>query len=367
MFYRDSWIEINIDNLKSNINKLRKISEKDFMGVIKANGYGNGDAIIAKSLIEAGVKMLAVSSLDEALALRKSNVEVDILILGYVNPIYLDICIENNLIVTLISKEWIDEAILNNCVNLRLHIKIDSGMNRLGLKNTQQTIDCLKKALINKINVEGIFTHFACSDCDDNVMSDKQYEKFKNIVQSLQYDFKWIHMANSDATIKYKEDFSNLVRCGIAMFGISSYQNNLLPVMSLYSKVINIKVVDENETVGYGATYSTSKKEIIATVPIGYADGWIRKHQGRYVLVNNKQCEIVGRVCMDQMMIKLDELVDVGSIVELIGENIKIEDVAKELDTIPYEVMTLLSDRLAKVYKEHGENILVTNPRLDRL
>ena len=367
MFYRDSWIEINIDNLKANVLSLKNTTKKEFIAVIKANGYGNGDAIIAKSLIECGVNILAVSSLDEALALRKAKIDVDILILGYVNPQYIELCIENNIIVTLISTTWLDKVVMQKCKGLKVHIKIDTGMNRLGLKNLQQARYCLDKMIVNNIDVQGIYTHLASSDNIDRIMCDKQFSQFRNLVDALDYEFNLIHMANSDAAINYNENYTNAIRCGIAMFGISSYETDLLPVMSLYSKVVHIKQIKQGETVGYGETYCSKANEYVATIPIGYADGWIRKHQGRNVIVNNKQCEIIGRVCMDQMMIKLDEMVEVGSIVELIGPNISLKLVADQLDTIPYEVMTLLSDRLAKVYKENKEIIMVTNPRLERL
>lgn len=365
MFYRDSWIQIDLDVLKENINKLKSISNKKFIAVIKANGYGNGDIQIARACIEADVDILAVSCLDEALSLRKNDIDKDILVLGYVAKDYLKLCIENNITVTAVSSDWVNSIMDIDIDGLKLHVKIDTGMNRLGI-NYKEDINELIKSLVNKgVIIDGIFTHFACSDEEDNTLTNKQMERFKERLDKTDYKFNYIHTSNSDATIHYHEDISNATRCGLAMFGISSYTTDLKPVMSLYTKIVNVKTVSKGETIGYSATYTTSSDEIIATVPIGYADGWVRKHKGREVFVDGGYATIVGNVCMDQMMIRLDKHAEVGSVVELIGPNISIQRVAKEIDTIPYEVMTLLSDRLAKVFYEDGKCTQIVNPRLD--
>ncbi len=364
--YRGSWIEIDVDALKENVSALKKMTQKKFIAVIKANGYGNGDTAIAKACLESGADLLAVSSLDEALSLRHAGINAEILILGFVDPIHLGLCVQENITVTAVSKRWVKMALQQQCSGLKVHLKVDTGMNRIGFKSLDELnagIEMLDKM---KAKITGIFTHFACSDASDNVMTDAQFEQFKKVVTALGRSFEWIHCCNSDASVHYHESFSNAVRCGIAMFGVTSYPTELKNVMSLYTKIIHVKKVEAGQTVGYGATYTAKKDEIIATVPIGYADGWIRAHQGRKAIVQGDEAEFVGRICMDQAMLKLEHWADEGTVVELIGKNMPLRQVADELGTIPYEVMTLLSDRLAKVYKQSGNYVDSFTPRFER-
>lgn len=364
--YRNSWIEIDVDALKENVCALKKMTNKKFIAVIKANGYGNGDVAIAKACLESGADLLAVSSLDEALSLRHAGIDSELLILGYVDPIHLGICVKENVTVTAVSNHWVKMAFQQQCAGLKVHLKVDTGMNRIGFKTLEELKVGVEQLQKMKAEITGIFTHFACSDVEDNQMTDVQFEQFKKIVTSLDLSFEWIHCCNSDAAVHYHESFSNAVRCGIAMFGITSYDADLKNVMSLYTKIIHVKKVPAGQTVGYGATYTTKQDEIIATVPIGYADGWIRSHQGRNAVVNGCMAEFVGRICMDQSMLRLEHWEEEGTVVELIGDHMPIKQVADELNTIPYEVMTLLSDRLAKVYKCSGNYIDSFTPRFER-
>lgn len=364
--YRNSWIEIDVDALKENVSALKKMTGKKFIAVIKANGYGNGDVAIAKACLESGADLLAVSSLDEALSLRHAGIEEEILILGYVDPIHLGICVKEKITVTAVSVRWVKMALQQECAGLKVHVKVDTGMNRIGFKSMDEICEGIELLEKMKAEITGVFTHFACSDDDGNAMTDVQFQQFKMIVTSLNRSFEWIHCCNSDATVHYHESFSNAVRCGIAMFGVTSYPTNLKNVMSLYTKIIHVKKVPEGQCVGYGATYTTGKDEIIATVPIGYADGWIRAHQGRKAYVNGSLAEFVGRICMDQAMLRLEHWEDEGTVIELIGEHMTLKQVAEELNTIPYEVMTLLSDRLTKVYKRSGNYTDSFTPRFEK-
>ncbi len=366
MLYRDSWVEVDLTAYKENIATLRKLSNKKTIAIIKANGYGNGDGTVARSAIEAGAELLAVSSLDEALTLRNENINQDILVLGYVNPNYISICIENNITTTVVSMDWIKKLIEQNCAGAKVHFKVDTGMNRIGIKDINEIKEGLSLLREHQVQIDGIFTHFACSDDPSDKMTDEQMRKFKNVLNEVGKDFTWIHTSNSDATIHYPEEISNSTRCGIAMYGISSYETDLKPVMSLKSKVICVKQILKGETVGYGATYTAENDEWIATIPIGYADGWIRKNQGRVAFIHGVACEFVGRICMDQCMLRVPPSTQVGDVVELIGAHMPITQVAEELDTIPYEVMTGLTDRLGKVYIEDGKTIRTINPRFDR-
>ncbi|GAA0721640.1 alanine racemase [Clostridium malenominatum] len=357
MFYRDTWAEINLDRIKENILLIKKTVNKDFFAVIKANGYGCGDSYLANIAVDAGAAYLAVSSLDEALSLRNKGIEQNILVLQYISPKSLQIAKRNNITATASSLEWVQQAIKEGISGLKVHLKFDSGMNRIGFTNLHDLQLGLKTLLNNSVNVEGIYTHFACADSYDNIMCKSQLDKFKEALSFLNHKFIWIHCSNSDASFHFHENISNAVRCGIAMLGISSYQTNLQPALSLYSKIVNIKKIHKGETVGYGATYIAKADEWIATLPIGYADGWLRAHQGKHCVIDNTECQFIGRICMDQSMIRVPKYYPLGTIVELMGSNMPITRIAKELNTIPYEVMTLLSYRIAKVYIYQNEQI----------
>lgn len=362
--FRNSWVEIDLSALKHNFHEIKKYSDKEVICVIKANGYGSGDQFIIKAALQSGITMFAVSSLDEAIILRNEGCTSKILILGYVNPEDIDYCIKYDVSTTIVSLEWLKKVLLYPHQNLKLHLKVDTGMNRIGIKKISECKEALELCLDNELIPEGIFTHFACSDDENLEMTIRQYNMFKNVVDELNYPFVYIHCDNSDAIVSFHDECTNAVRLGIGMFGISSYKNNFKPVFSLYSTISNIKVVEPGETISYGATYTTTQNEIIATLPIGYADGWLRKNQGRSVWVEGEYAEIVGRVCMDQCMIRLQKFYPVGTKVELFGQHIHVQDVAHDLDTIAYEVLTGLSERLTRIYIENNEIVSENNARL---
>ena len=361
---RKTWLEINLDNLYFNCRYIIEHTHKKLIAIIKANGYGCGDVEIAKVALEAGASMLAVSSLDEAMALRNGGIEAPILILGYVDPMDARILIDNDIATSVVSLDWVKELVKNNIEGLKIHLKVDTGMNRIGIKD----IDELKEAytiLKNaKADVEGIFTHYACSDLDPNIKTNDQFNKFKQAYEALDADFKYVHCDNSDAAISYDENITNTVRIGIGLYGYVSYPSKLKRVISLYTTIINVKTVHEGETIGYGATYKCEHDEIIATLPIGYADGFIRRNSGRKLYVEGEYATLVGRICMDQCMIKLSKKYPVGTIVELIGEHIKMEDMANELGTIVHEIITNFNERLTRRYIKNGKEYLIVNKRV---
>lgn len=368
MFYRDTWIQINLDHIHANINTLKKHCKKEVFCVLKANAYSHGDIQVAKEAKECGCPYVAVSSLDEAMALRNKHYDGNILILGYVRTHDVLVALQNNLTLTAISYEWIKELCRLNIdvSNLKVHLKIDTGMNRIGLKKINEIKEGLSLLLSKNINVEGIYTHYHSADSEDKTSCIKQRNWFHHILDTLDHDFLWIHSSNSDATLSFSDDRSNAVRCGLAVYGITSIPTTLAlkPCFSLYSRISCIKEINANETVGYGATYQSKKKEIIATIPIGYGDGFTRANQGRFVAIDGHPYEIIGRVCMDQCMIKVDKMYKVGTIVEIIGEYIDIPTMAKQLHTIPYEILCVLNDRIPKVFIKNNEYIETSNPRL---
>ena len=367
MFYRQAWEDINLDTLDFNLDYLKqKIGDKALIAVIKANAYGVGDYQVALRAIAHDAKYLAVSSLDEAMTLRYKGINTPILVLGYIFSDQLLAAKKNDITITLTSLIHAQEIINSQIDGLKIHIKIDTGMNRIGFKSiseVQEAIDRLK----NTNDIEGIYTHFLESGIDNNPITTKQFTLFKSTIKQLNYSFKYIHTENSDAILNFNDDLSNAVRAGIAMFGISSYHTQLKPVCSLYAKIINIKQVPKGETISYSGTYTTSTDEWIATIPIGYADGLIRKNQDRQVFVEGEYAKIVGRICMDQTMIKVNKPYALGTIIELFGPNIAITDVAEYIDTIPYEILTSISDRITKIYRREFSIVAIENTRLDYL
>lgn len=367
MIYRDTWAQIDLDRFAHNIRVLKEYVKKDIFCVVKANAYGHGDVYIAKEAIALGCAYIAVSSLDEAINLRKQGIDAPILILGYVNPDDVEVVLAQDITLTAVSLDWVERICAKKAIEgLKVHIKVDTGMNRLGIKKLDEIKQAMALLIENGVNVEGIFTHFHSGDNPDKTHCKRQEKWFYHILDSLPYTFKWIHTSNSDTTLSYDIERSNAIRPGLALYGIKGVENPLplKPMLSLFTRITSIKKIMPNETVGYGATYKAKKEEWIATLPIGYGDGFIRDNQGRFVCLDGHPFEIIGRVCMDQCMIRLDDSHSVGEIVEIIGEHIGVEDMARELKTIPYEVLCLINDRVPRVFIKDNKMIATQNSRM---
>lgn len=345
--YRKSYIEINEDNILFNINKIQSTSRKKLIAVVKANGYSTDDIRISKLAIKNGVDFIAVSSLEEALHLRTNGIECELLILGYVDGRHLSLVKENDLSIVTVSYDYVKDNI-ENLKDVKVHIKLNTGMNRIGILPSQakEVFDLL---ISNNAKVEGIMTHYACADCDEEFTL-KQYELFKNTVESFDYKFKYIHSQASDASFLLRDKVSNYCRSGLAMLGYSEFNNGLKPALSLYSEVTNVKKVPKGEGISYGQHYTSDGEGYILTIPIGYADGYLRHNTGKDVFVENEIGTIVGSVCMDQCMIHTNNYHPVGTKVELFGSHISIQERANEVNTITYELITNLSDRLPKSF-----------------
>lgn len=366
-FYRDTYVEVDLTKLEHNIARIREVNKKQLIGVIKANAYGHGATHVAKKLVSLGCAMLAVSSLDEAMELRYDGVEAPILIVGYIRPSDAEIAANHNISVAAVSLKWCEELPMTEHT-LHVHLATDTAMNRIGMKTCEELKKCVAVLKSKNVDFEGIFTHYAMSDVADNALTNKQYAKFKELVESVkdECNFKYIHSSNSDATMHYEEDITNAVRVGLVMYGYSTYDKGVQPVLSYYTKLTCVKKVLKGERIGYSQTYELKEDAWVGTIPIGYADGWIRANQGRYCFIGDEKCEFVGRVCMDQAMILLPHEFPVDSTVELIGEHISAEDIAKDLGTISYEVMCLISDRVPRVYIEDDKRIGIVNPRMPK-
>ena len=352
--FRKTWIDIDLDALETNLKHFHN-DNKELIFVVKANGYGHGDLKVSKFAYQhCNIQWIAVSSLDEAYHIHKHVPELNILVLGYTDYQYIPIAIENKITLIIPSLEYA-KNLPDDCENLHVHIKVDTGMNRLGCKSKEELQEIIAILLSKNIHIDGIFSHYACSDQKDGKMSKVQYEQFKEMVLSSNYPFKMIHMANTDGSY-INEDFCNAKRVGLGAYGFSAFEQ-IRPCLSLKTQIIAVKEIDKDETVSYGAVYHANQKEWIATIPIGYADGWLRRNEGRTVYVNNAPATLIGRICMDQCMIRLQEYVPVGTEVELIGPNMPITTIANELQTIPYEIITTLSDRIPRIYHYKNEII----------
>ena len=371
-YYRDTWAEIDLDAITHNVKQIKDLHPtKEIFAVVKANGYGHGDAEVSKVAIEAGVSCLAVSGLDEALRLRQSGIEVPILVLGMTRLKDVALAAENNISLTAHDEVWINHLVsLPLEKKIKVHLKIDSGMHRLGLMDANQiqtNFNLLKTAPM--VEVEGIFTHMATADCDKEYL-DYQIQNFKNLISNLDLSgVKYVHLENTATLLQKEFDFDHAIRLGIGLYGVNPDANfipidfDLKPALKLLSNLVQVKQIKKGDKVGYGSTYEAKNDEWIGVVPIGYADGWIRLHQGRCVIVEGHECEIVGRVCMDQMMIRLPKQFPMGTTVTLIGDGMPVERVAKEIGTISYEILCLISDRVPRVYTQNGKTIAVKKTR----
>ena len=373
-YYRDTWAEIDLDAITHNVKQIKDLHPtKEIFAVVKANGYGHGDAEVSKVAIEAGVSCLAVSGLDEALRLRNSGIEVPILVLGMTRLKDVPLAAENNISLTAHDEMWIEHLVsLPLTTPIKVHLKIDSGMHRLGLMDANQiqtNFNRLKTAPM--VEVEGIFTHMATADSDKEYLG-HQIETFKRLIANLDLsDVKYVHLENTATLLQKEFDFDHGIRLGLGLYGINPDKEfipiefELKPALKLLSNLVQVKKIKKGDKVGYGATYEAQEDEWIGVVPIGYADGWTRSHQGRHVIVNGYECEIIGRVCMDQMMIRLPKQFPMGTEVTLIGDGMPVERVAAEVGTISYEILCLISDRVPRVYKQGGKTIAVKKMRFE--
>lgn len=350
--YRNTYVEINLKNIENNVkNLINKYNDyKYYFGVVKADSYGHNNIKTVKAIIKGGCNYLAVATLEEALEIRQQITNIPILCLGIIPIMHIDKCIKNNITITISSMDYLENLIMKEHNNLKVHIKINTGMNRLGIDSKQQFESMYKMISNSQLILEGIYTHIYNPLNQTDTLN--QFKRYEYITSSIDFnDIPIIHLTASDATMLYsKLPYVNGCRLGIAMYGlIDNKQIPLLSTFSMYSEVIQINNV-ENGTVGYNGKYKVSGTEKIAVVPIGYADGIIRKNTGRNVYINNKSYNIVGNICMDMLFIKVDETVKVGDKVTIIKDIEHIEQIAKHLDTIPHEVICSVSKRVPRIY-----------------
>jgi len=357
-FYRDTWVEIDLDALKHNYEQLVALRpNQQMIAVIKANGYGHGDLQMARLYSELGVAYLAVSSLDEGLKLRRHGIKTPIIVLAPVKITDTPIAATANITLIAYDEQWVLElATVNLPKQLTLHLEVETGMNRIGLRNAQAAYEQLCQ--IPNVETCGIYTHIASAD-SNLVTVAEQITTFSQIIKAFDPDtFKFIHVANTPMTLQYDIPATNAHRVGLGLYGLNPAADfiktslNLRPAFKMFSRLTQISKLNPGDAVSYGGTFVADTRMHVGTMSVGYADGWLRTNQGRNVVIKGYECEIIGRVCMDQMMVKLpsDDFA-IGDPVVLIGDEMPVTRVATELDTIPYEVLTLISDRIPRIYK----------------
>jgi len=384
-FANRTWAEIDLDCIAHNVKIVRTLigKRKEILGVVKADAYGHGVLDVARELLDNGVERLAVSMLDEAIQLRLSGIEVPILVLTYTDPRRVAQIISHNITQTVYSIDLAqalsDEAMKQNR-NVKIHIKIDTGMTRVGFMSGYSIIDNIAAiSKLPKIVIEGLYTHLATADDEDSAYANTQFERFMSICSELARVGVHIpikHIANSAAIMKYPQMHLDMVRPGLMLFGLSPFDAgvplqamDLKPAMQIKSYVIMNKDVEADVCVSYGRTFTTRRASKIATIPIGYADGYLRSLSNKaFVLINGQRAPIVGRVCMDQSMVDVSDIrgeVTTGDEVVLIGSQgdsiISASQIAEFAGTINYEIVSLVGRRVPRIYFKAGKPVNVLN------
>ena len=370
------YAEINLDNMIKNIENIKKKTATDVMAIIKADAYGHGAVQSASALNGAGVRNFGVATTEEALELRNNNIEGNILILGYVFEEDYQMLVENEVSLTVFDYETAEKINLSaKSVGKKanIHIKLDTGMGRIGFIPSEKSLEDIKKiSQLENVFIEGVFTHFACADMKDKTSADKQKKLFMDFTKEIE---KFIHIpikhiCNSAGIMDFDGDFLDMVRSGIITYGLYPsdevcFENiELHPVMSLKSHIAHIKTVPAGFAVSYGSTFVTDRETVIATIPVGYGDGYPRSlsNSGK-VLINGKTAKIIGRVCMDQFMVDVTDIENVkrGTKVTLIGtdgnEKISVEDLSSICGRFNYEFVCDINKRVPRIYIRNGKII----------
>lgn len=379
-----TWAEIDLNAYAHNITELKRITRNGarLMAVVKANGYGHGAIEVARKALENGAQYLGVARINEAVQLRTAGLDAPILIFGYTPPDLAQTLIRYDLTQTVYSiaaANTLSAIAGRQGKKIKVHIKVDSGMGRLGLllkeptagnPGDQPTMDPVQQALaisrLSGLTVEGTLTHFATADSTDKSYANRQLEKFLDFVDRLRREgleppIK--HAANSGALIDLPESHLDMVRPGIATYGlypsgeVNKNKVDLKPVMTLKSRIIHLKKVPAGFNISYGITYQTNKSTTIATVPIGYADGFNRLLSNRgHMLVHGQRVPIVGRVCMDLTMLDVGNVPDVAIEDDVVvfgqhqNESVTADEMASTLNTINYEIVSTITARVPRIY-----------------
>ena len=350
-----SWAEINLDNLRHNINILKTIAgDSMLLPAIKANAYGHGLKEIFNVLVSEGIKWVGVATFNEAEKLRKLDESTNILIFGPIETEDMRKAIDANIAFPLTSLDEIDFLNENNLAP-RVHLKVDTGMGRIGFDPASLDEVRKKTGKGSKINIEGIFSHLSSADTSPEYTK-WQLENFKKVIEKFP-EVKYRHILNSFGSMQFSESRYDIIRPGIILYGGIKKENtfsyDFKPVMALKARVSFVKKLENNSFISYNRKYEGTAGEKIATVSIGYADGIRRDLTGKgEVVINNRRCKIAGTICMDQLMVSIPEDLEVkaGDTAEFFGENIHVEEVAEKCGTISYEILCGIGQRVSRIY-----------------
>ncbi|OIO36529.1 MAG: alanine racemase [Candidatus Omnitrophica bacterium CG1_02_44_16] len=368
-FFRQTWVEVDLQALASNYRFLKSMLPKGtkVMAAVKANAYGHGIVEVSRKLIECGIDYLGVACIDEALALRKHFAREPILNLGVFLRQDIGTVLKNNITVTvanLNAAKILNAAARSLKKKANVHVKIDTGMGRLGVWHEEAEEFIIALCSLRNLTIEGLYTHFPSADSDE-AFTKSQITAFCVLVNRLQIrgiDIPIKHAANSMAVIGFKDAHFNLVRPGLALYGLHPKDDllgkiGLKPILSFKTKVVYLKKVASGRSISYGRTYVTDKEAVIATLPVGYGDGYNRHLSNKgHVIIRGVSCPVVGVVCMDQTMVDVSRVkgVKIEDKVVLIGSQgahkIRVEEIATLCHTIPYEVVCWISPRVPRVY-----------------
>ena len=381
---RPVWAEIDLDALAYNMKNIKSLSKnKEVIAVVKADCYGHGAVDTVPILLENGASILAVAVLTEAIELRNAGITAPIMILGY-TPEYLGEELINfdieQTVYSLESAQNLSNTAISLNKRAKIHIALDTGMGRIGFIPNEKSLNEISQICsLPGLDVVGIFTHFSTADEKNKDYTNEQFNKYMKFIHdlnNLNINIPLKHVSNSGAIIDMTETFQDLdaVRAGIILYGyypsdeVKKENLSLKPALTIKAKVAHVKEMDKNMYISYGRTFKTERKSIIATIPIGYADGYSRLLiPGAKVIVNGKFAPVVGRICMDQCMI---DVTDVGSVktgdeVIILGQSgdlkINADDYAQILGTINYEVLCMFKHRIPKVYIKNNKPLIVRN------
>ena len=376
---RPAWAEVDLDALSHNIQEVRRLTSKDsmIMAAVKADAYGHGAVESSKVFLMNGADRLGVATLTEALELREACIKAPILTFGCTTEEQFETLIENGISATIYTYRQasaLEEVAARLGKKVTVHVKLDTGMSRLGFQPNSEAIRAIEKInVLAHFELEGIYTHFAISDAADKTYTRRQFELYMGVLKKLKamgVEPPIRHVANSAAIIDLPEYDLDMVRPGIMLYGyepgpeVKLERVNLRPAMTLKARLSNIKTVPIGTGISYGLTYVTKRPSIIGTIPLGYADGYRRALSNRgWVDIHGDRSPIVGRVCMDQCMIDLTDAggAEIGDEVILFGGGCapSVEEMAKLLDTIPHEVTCAVARRVPRLYSRNREAVAV--------
>ena len=360
--HRDAWVEINISNLENNIREIKKNVPQGIklLGVVKADAYGHGAVMLAPTMLAEGIDMLGVASIDEGADLRQANINCEVLVLGAVPVWAVESAVKNDLSISIFSEGHIkacEQAYKRTGIKPKVHIKLDTGMNRIGVR-ADEAVDFIKRVQkLDYINLQGIFTHLAAAEELDKAK--EQILKWNSVIDNVDTTGLLLHILNTAGTICYDVPNSNMRRVGIALYGlypdfpdIEFRKPKLKQLISLKGRIVNIHTAKEGEGVSYCHTFVAKGERIIATVPIGYADGVPRLLSNKIKgVVNGVEVQQVGNITMDQMMFDITGVkANIGDVITLLDEEHSIDEWANILHTINYELTCRLKVRLPRVY-----------------